>query len=152
MITSFARMQISYTGVLFFLVQDYFVFSKQERNHVLLQKRKVMPPTQEIYFPTQEIYFPTQEKLFLLHRRSYFSYTGDPFPSPAAARSSLFHCTGQVGTGFPHTNLRSVFLEMANGVLKPPRCLEVLAKEPPKSSSLYTQVKDGLTRSNSQSS
>ena len=129
----------------FFLYRIILFFSKQERNHVLLQKRKVMPPTQDIYFPTQE-------KLFLLHRRSYFSYIGDPFPSPAAARSSLFHCTGQVGTGFPHTNLRSVFLEMANGVLKPPRCLEVLAKEPPKSSSLYTQVKDGLTRSNSQSS
>ena len=76
---------------------------------------------------------PTQKFLFLLHKIHIFSptqeichvsYTGDPLPFPAAAISSLFHCTGHVGTGLPETNLVSVFLEMREGVLKLPLCLK----------------------------
>ena len=86
LITSFARMQISYTGVLFFLVQDYFVFFKTRKKSCSLAEEKSHASyTGHIFSYTGETISPTQEKLFLLHRRSL------PFPSSSKVQSFSLH-------------------------------------------------------------
>ena len=60
--------------------------------------------------------------------------------------------TGHVSTSLPATNLSKAFLEMAKAECVPPLCLDALAIEPPKSSSRYTHVTFGFTKSFSHNS
>ena len=90
---------------------------------------------------------PTQKCFFLLHRIHIFSptreichvsYTGNTI-SPAQEIPSLsqhshfqsFSLHRPCGHRIARNKLGECILEMTEGVLKPPLCLEVLAKEPP---------------------
>ena len=140
MITSFARMQISYTGVLFFLVQDYFVFFKTRKKSCSLAEEKSHASyTGHIFSYTGETISPTQEKLFLLHRRSL------PFPSSSKVQSFSLHrpswhrvstyssCnlkeSKEVLVSFPiSSNLKQHASHMQGlaSVLEPPSCKRIL--------------------------